>query len=125
MKRLILPLVLTTVALIFLSSLFNTDMSKYKKSLEMKNVLTNGIKECAVRKYNKQTTKFGDVTSFSGNYKYKFKVQPIDSNSCFKAKAIPEDNRETWFEININEETGKVRTCGDSSKPGCDKGNTW
>ena len=101
-------------------------MSKYTKSHEMKNVLTNGISECAVRKYNKQITKFRDVTSFSGKNIYKFKVQPFDSNSCFEAKAIPEDNKETWFEIKISEETGEVlKICGDSSKPRCEKANIW
>tara|TARA_Y100001978_G_C23375795_1_gene283107 strand:- start:95 stop:373 length:279 start_codon:yes stop_codon:yes gene_type:complete len=92
----------------------------------MKNVLINGIKECIVRESNNQTTKFLDVTSFSGNYNYKFKIQPIEANSCFKAKAFPENNKDTWFEINRSEETFEVsKTCGDSSKPGCEEGNIW
>ena len=29
-------------------------------------------------------------------------------------------------EIELNNETGEVsKTCGDPSKPGCNKGNTW
>ena len=80
----------------------------------------NGIKECIVRESNNQTTKLWDVTSFSGNYNYKFKIQPIESNSFFKAKAFLENNKDTWFEINRSEETFEVsKTCGDSSKPGC------
>ena len=42
--------------------------------------------------------------------------------------------KQKWFlfkliekaEIDLNNETGEVsKTCGDSSKPGCDEGNTW
>ena len=125
MRKLLIPF-LAALALPILFSLFSTDMSRYTPSLEMKNVLMNGIKECIVRESNNQTTKFGDVTSFSGNYNYKFKIQPIESNSCFKAKAFPENNKDTWFEINRSEETFEVsKTCGDSSKPGCEEGNTW
>ena len=125
MKRLLLPLLLTTVALIFLSSLFNTDMSRYRDSHEIKKVLMNGIKECIVRDAKNETPKFKDVRSYSEEYR-RFKIQPFDPGSCFKAKAFPEDKSETWFEIDLNNDTGEVsKTCGDSSKPGCDEGNTW
>ena len=97
-------------------------------SAAAKNVLVQGIKECAVRNFNNETTKFSDINLFKSNFNHlKFKIQSIDSNTCFKAKAIPKNRRkETWFEIDYDPEKGKVtKTCGDSSKPGCDKGNTW
>ena len=32
----------------------------------------------------------------------------------------------TWFQIKIDQASGEVqKTCGDSSKPGCDEGNIW
>ena len=73
----------------------------------------------------KLSTNFIDALSFSGNYKG-FKIQSIDPNSCFKAKAVPKTDQNTWFEIDLNNDTEEVsKTCGDSSKPGCDEGNTW
>ena len=91
----------------------------------VKNGLVNGVKECVIREADNQTTKFKDVRSYSEEYR-RFKIQPLDPGSCFKAKAFPEDKRETWFEIELNTKTGNVsKTCGDSSKPGCGNGNTW
>ena len=78
-----------------------------------------------MRGSKKLSTNFTDALSFSGNYKG-FKIQSIDPNSCFKAKAVPTTDQNTWFEIDLNNYTGEVsKTCGDSSKPGCDEGNTW
>ena len=91
----------------------------------VKNGLVNGIKECVVLNSDNQTTRFADVQSFQGNYT-QFKIESLDPNSCYKAKAVPTSNQNTWFQIDLNMETGKVsKTCGDSSKPGCSNGNTW
>ncbi len=95
------------------------------KLLPVKNALENGIKECLTRSSKKLSTNFTDALSFLGNYKG-FKIQSIDPNSCFKARATSKDNIQTWFEIDYDSETGKVsKICGDSSKSGCDDGNTW
>ena len=92
---------------------------------EIKNTLVNGIKECVVIASDNKTTNFLDPQSFPGNFR-KFKIQPLDPNSCYKAKAVPTNNQNTWFEIDMDEKTGIVsKTCGDSSKLGCDKENTW
>ena len=94
-------------------------------SAAVKNGLVNGVKECIVREADDQTTRFGDVQSFSSNYT-KFKIESLDPNSCYKAKAVPTTDQNTWFEIDLNYDTGEVsKTCGDSSKPGCEEGNTW
>ena len=54
-----------------------------------------------MRGFKKLSTNFTDALSFSGNYKG-FKIQSIDPNSCFKAKALPvKGTKNTWFEINI------------------------
>ena len=91
----------------------------------IKNGLVNGIKECVVRNADNQSTKFGDVQSFSGNYS-KFKIESLDPKSCYKAKAVPTNDQNTWFEIEMDKDTGAVtKTCGDSSKPGCEEENTW
>jgi hypothetical protein len=90
-----------------------------------KNGLVNGIKECIVREAAGETTRFGDVQSFQGNYT-QFKIESLDPYSCFKAKAVPTHNQNTWFQIDLNNDTGEVsKTCGDSSKPGCEERNTW
>ena len=97
----------------------------HSSSSAVKNGLVNGIKECIVREADDQTTRFGDVQSFSSNFT-KFKIESLDPNSCYKAKAVPKTDQNTWFEINLNNDTGEVsKICGDSSKPGCDEGNTW
>ena len=97
----------------------------YNYTTAVKNGLANGVKECIVLNADNQTTRFSDVQSFQGNYS-QFKIESLDPNSCYKAKAVPTNDQNTWFEIDLNNETGDVsKTCGDSSKPGCNKGNTW
>ena len=97
----------------------------YPSASAVKNGLANGVKECVVKNFDKQTTRFSDAQSFQGNYT-QFKIQSLDPNSCYKAKAVPTNDQNTWFKIELNNETGKVsKTCGDSSKPGCEEGNTW
>ncbi len=91
----------------------------------VKNGLVNGIKECLVRDIDNKTTNFLDAQSFSGNYS-KFKIESLDPNSCYRAKAVPKTNQKTWFEIDFDKNTGvATRTCGDASKFGCEEGNTW
>ena len=125
MKRLLLPLLFVGLCLFILISCMRTDMSSPKaKSSAMKNALITGIKECIVRDAENQGTSFSDVFRITQQYFYK--IQPIDPNSCFKAKAISKSDNYTWFQIEYNPETGKVsKTCGDSSKQGCEEGNTF
>ena len=107
-------------------SSFNSVSEKAKISA-VKNALTNGFKECVMRGSKKLSTNFTDALSFSGNYEG-FKIQSIDPNSCFKAKAFPvKGSKNTWFEININNDrTGEFsKTCGDPTRTGCEEGNTW
>ena len=105
-------------------SSFNSVSEKAKVS-EVKNALTNGFKECVMRGSKKLSTNFTDALSFSGNYKG-FKIQSIDPKSCYGAKAVSKNEIYTWFEIEMDEDTGAVtKTCGDSSKLGCEEGNTW
>ena len=115
--------VIMPLLLIIANSNFTSSSSIYSSAV--KNGLVNGIKECIVRDAENETTKFEDSQAFSSNYR-KFKIKSLDTNSCFKARATTKDNKLTWFEIDYDPETGKVsKTCGDSSKPGCDEGNTW
>ena len=97
----------------------------YPSASSVKSGLVNGVRECSVRNYDKQTTRFSDVQSFQLDYP-RFKIQSLDPNTCFKARAFPSTNQNTWFEIKMDEDTGAVtKTCGDSSKSGCKEGNTW
>ena len=102
-----------------------TDMSAPKaKSSVMKNELMSGIKECIVRDAQNQSTGFSDVFRITQEYFYK--IEPIDPNSCFKAKAISESDIQTWYQLVYDPEKEEVlKTCGDSSKEGCNKGNIW
>ena len=101
-------------------------------SSSVKSKLMNGIKECVVRSSDNKTTKFEDVPSFldkNSNYNFpdgRFKIEPLDFDSCYGARAVPESDLQTWFELKMDINTGKLsRTCGDSSKQGCEEGNTW
>ena len=98
-------------------------------SYSTKNQLINGVKECALLDAKNKSTNFSDVTSFSSeernNYR-NFQIIKTEKNSCFNARAVPTNDQNTWFEIDYDPKTGKIsRVCGDSSKLGCEKGNTW
>ena len=97
----------------------------YPSASSVKDGLIKGVRECAIRNYDKQTIRFSDVQSFQLDYP-RFKIQSLDPNTCFKARAFPSTNQNTWFEIKMDEDTGAVtKTCGDVSKQGCNDGNTW
>ena len=91
---------------------------------KVKNGLRRGIKECFIREAENKTTRFKDAMTFKENYE-QFEILPLDPNSCFKAKAVPTNDQNTWFEIVIDIEKGSSKTCGDSSKYECFDGNTW
>ena len=74
-----------------------------------------------------------------GNSLYKTYI-PKGHNECEVYTSVPRNfkggfrsilfwNRSldaTWFQIEIDQKTNEVgKTCGDSSKPGCEEGNTW
>ena len=116
MHVVIFPALLIFIAIANLSFV---GIKTYPYASAVKNGLVNGVKECVVKNFDKQTTRFCNVPSFQGNYK-QFKIQSLDPNSCFKAKAVPKNDQNTWFEIDYDPETGKVsKTCGDASKSGC------
>ena len=97
----------------------------YPSASSVKDGLIKGVRECAIRNYEKQSIRFSDVKYFQLNYT-RFKIQSLDPNTCLKARAFPSTNQNTWFEIKMDEDTGAVtKTCGDSSKSGCKEGNTW
>ena len=125
MKCLLVPLLFVGLCLFILISCMRTDMSSPKaKSSAMKNVLIAGIKECIVRDAENQSTSFSDV--FRITLQYFFNVQSIDPNSCFKAKAISKSKIQSWYQLVYDPETEEVlKTCGDSTKLGCEEGNTW
>ena len=99
----------------------------------IKKALLQGIKECLIRFEEKKSTEFSDSQFFSANnYKgyYISKLESInDSNSCFQAQAFPEirfQNKLTRFDVELKIKTGRFsKTCDDTSKYGCEEGNTW
>ena len=98
-----------------------------REEVLVKNRLKNGIKECAINYTQDLPTNFESVTSFRSDSRWikNFQIIKTDKNSCFNAKAVPKKKVFTWFEIETKETFEVLKTCGDSTKPGCNKGNTW
>ena len=114
--------------ILFANNPFQIYAMKDKSYLAAKNSIVNGIKECVVNQAENKPTTFKDVRTFSDGYStlLSFDIEPVDPDTCFKVKAIPKYSDNTWFEIDLNNETGEVfKTCGDPTKPGCEEGNTW
>ena len=111
--------------------LANLDLNLGGESREeelVKNRLINGLKECAIRNAEDLPTNFDSVTAFrseSTSYLKNFQIIKTEKNSCFNVKAVPKKEIFTWFEIDTKETGEVLLTCGDSSKPGCEEGNTW
>ncbi len=119
---LFLSIIIIPIFIPFFSSI--NEAKLLASASEAKNVLVNRIKECLVSNKEKDSSLLLDASS-TLNSEY-FNLETTDENSCYKAKAVPTNDKNTWFEIDLNNETGEVsKTCGDSSKPGCKKGNTW
>ena len=114
--------------ILFANNPFQINAMKDKSYSAAKNLIVNGIKECVVNQAENKPTTFKDVRTFSDGQSVlkSFDIKPIDPNTCFKAKAVPKTDQNTWFEIEMDENIGVLtKTCGDSSKSGCKEGNTW
>ena len=123
------PFVLTSYPSFVLS---NTDI--YTK--EVKRALNDEAKKCIIFEFDS-----GRIRSkiSPGNALYKTYI-PKSQNECTVYKSKPKNFKgglksiffwnknldATWFQIEINQRTEEVKKiCGDSSKTGCYKGNTW
>ncbi|MBO8205025.1 PepSY domain-containing protein [Prochlorococcus marinus] len=98
------------------------------RASSVKNGLLTVTRECVDRKTkNKADLTWNSIETFLDENEFiGYEIQAIDQYSCFKAKALPLDGRDTWFEVDLNPKTGEViKTCGDSTKEGCEDGNTW
>jgi len=101
----------------------------------IKNTIINIFNECTFRSKEGLSTTFSDINSLIDNsvgavLAPDFQIKEFgEDDTCFNIIAYPPDeyaNEITWFSIKLDPETGKVsKTCGDSSKPGCEEGNTW
>ena len=56
-----------------------------------------------------------------------YKSQPRNFKSGLRSILFWNKNSDaTWFQIEIDQDTEEIKkTCGDSSKTGCEEGNTW
>ena len=124
--------ILTVFAAIFIPSLLHVpNYNRTAVSSKMKQALYGVVDSCDYRKKN--TTNFEDGFDYINkievlnNEAHLYEIQPIDPDTCFKAKAVPKNTEgSTWFEIELNQKTGKYsKRCGDASKEGCEEGNTW
>ena len=103
---------------------------------EVKEVLNDEALKCIINEFDS-----GRIKSKinPGNALFKTYI-PKPQNECKVYKSQPRNfksglrsilfwNRNlnaTWFQIEINQTTEEIKKiCGDSSKPGCDEGNTW
>ncbi len=106
----------------------NLNLGESREEELVKNRLKYGFKECAIRNVEDLPTNFDSVTAFRSESTSKlknFQIIKTDKNSCFNAKAVPKKKVFTWFEIDIKETGEVLMKCGDTSKPGCEEGNTW
>ena len=103
---------------------------------EVKGALNDEVLKCIIFEFDS-----GRMRSkiSPGNALYKTYI-PKAKNECTVYKSQPRNfksglrsmlfwNRNlnaTWFQIEIDQTTEEIKKiCGDSSKPGCDEGNTW
>ena len=103
---------------------------------EVKGALNDEVMKCIIFEFDS-----GRIRSkiSPGNALYKTYI-PTARNECTVYKSQPRNfksglrsilfwNRNldaTWFQIELDQTTGEVKKiCGDSSKPGCNEGNTW
>tara|TARA_B100000401_G_scaffold425008_1_gene354318 strand:- start:172 stop:723 length:552 start_codon:yes stop_codon:yes gene_type:complete len=125
----IFPFVLASYPLFVLSR-----TESYTK--EVKRALNDQALKCRISEFESERMK---SKINPGNSLYKTYI-PKDQNECSIYKSKPRNfksgfrsilfwNRDlaaTWFQIELDQTTGGVqKTCGDSSKPGCNKGNNW
>ena len=103
---------------------------------EVKGVLNDEALKCIINEFDS-----GRIRSkiSPGNALFKTYI-PKPQNECTVYKSQPRNfksglrsilfwNRNlnaTWFQIEIDQTTEELKKiCGDSSKPGCEEGNTW
>tara|TARA_B100000941_G_scaffold278467_1_gene242829 strand:- start:492 stop:1043 length:552 start_codon:yes stop_codon:yes gene_type:complete len=125
----IFPFVLTSYPSFVLS---RTDIF----TKEVKRSLNNQAQKCRISELDAKRMR---SKISPGNALYKTYI-PETQNECTIYKSQPRNfksglrsiffwNREldaTWFQIEINQITGEAqKICGDSSKLGCNEGNTW
>ena len=103
---------------------------------EIKRALKDEVLKCKLIEFD--TEKMSSKIS-PGNALYKtyipknqsdckvYKSQPRNFKSGFRRVLFWNSNLDaTWFQIEIDQGTEEVKkTCGDSSKTGCEEGNTW
>ena len=125
----ILPFVLT-----FYPSFVLLRTDTYIK--EVKKALNNQALKCRISEFDSKRMK---SKINPGNSLYRTFI-PDAQNECIEYKSKPRNFKAgfrsilfwdrnldaTWFQIKLDQITGEVqKICGDSSKTGCEEGNTW
>ena len=133
LKKRRLGLEIIMLIVVIFVSVFYWEVINFNKACTddtaVQNKLINGVKECIVRNSEGASTNFESVMSFrleSTRGLKNFQIIRTEKESCFNARAVPRKELFTWFEIDYNPVTEEViKKCGDQSKRGCNKGNTW
>ena len=131
----------STAFLAIISSLIIPQFAYIKPNAEIGavlNTMVNIVKTCIVRESEGLSTEFSDIQYLLDEYnRYTkaYKIEPYgDVNSCFNLVGkterewggSDEENKYTWFSINVDPNTGLVtKKCGNPSALQCKKGNSW
>ena len=111
-----------------------TNLMPKAQTAFIKNTLVDIVKTCFYRRGESLLTDFSDIQYLIDEYISSgdpyFDIQQFNSDNCFNLVAYPpqrnDDQLRTWFSISFDPETGEgKKKCGDSSKIGCKKGNSW
>ena len=125
----IFPFILTSYPFIVLS---RNDI--YTK--EVKRALNDQALKCIISEFDtdRMKSKINPGNSLYKTYIPKaqnecmvYKSQPRNFKSGFRSILFWNRNLDaTWYQIEIDQTTGEtLKICGDSSKKGCNKGNSW
>ena len=116
------------------------DVRPKAKVAYLLNSMIDIVKTCAVREAEGLSTGFSDIQYLIDEYKNgggtrAFTIDPnVGDDSCFNLVGNPkyewggsgEENKFTWFSINLDPNTGLVtKKCGNPSALRCKEGNTW
>ena len=130
----------STALLAIISSLIIPQFVYVKPNAEIGavlNTMVNIAKTCVDRESEGLSTEFSDIRYLLDEYNRHtkaYKIEPYGvGNSCFNLVGkterewggSDEENKYTWFSINVDPNTGLVtKKCGNSSALQCKKGNT-
>ena len=104
-----------------------TNVQANARASAVQNGMVNGLKECAVRDAEGDTTAWADAASFASASAFRgFSIRALTgtnqgNNSCFAVEAISDPSgQNSNFSVYLDDSTGAaVKRCTLPAKPGC------